>query len=437
MLDKFIAILSDRASSTGDYRRQRAYRSVLKRIRLYIGEEPLRLSTVFMSDFLAGFRKSLLADELCPNTICFYMNMARSIYKAAISEKRIKAVPDLLRFFPTKTVPTKKRAASLETIATLHAANLSAKLKMEQCRDLFMLSFYLQGISFIDLLNLRKSDLNGNRLSYTRQKTGKVVSVCLTDEALEYLSRLLACRENGSSFLLPLLTLKGKDGHRQYQTILRRYNRWLKKLGELLGIRETLTSYVARHSWATMAYHSGVKISIVSQAMGHSAEKTTRIYLSSFEDKHIREANLTVSDAVLRQIRAGDMTNVREEVRKQCASCNGTKSGKNRKTTARTATTSSPERTYAGQERQEYTNRAEQRRMKKEEQKKEEMRKEEERRRMKKEEQKKEQIKKEKERQQMKEKEQKMKKKEQKMKKKEQKMKKEKWKWIKQRMSVS
>jgi hypothetical protein len=149
--------------------------------------------------------------------------------------------------------------------------------------------------------------------------------------------------------------------------------------------------------------------------MGHSSEETTRIYLSSFEEKQLREANLTVSDVILRQVSAGDMTNVREEVRKQCASCNGTKSGKNLKTTSRTATTSSPERTYAGQERQKYTNRAEQRRMKKEEQKKEERRKEEERRRMKK-------------------KEQKMKMKEQKMKKKEQKKKR---KWIKQRMSVS
>lgn len=93
------------------------------------------------------------------------------------------------------------------------------------------------------------------------------------------------------------------DGRRQYQSALRKHNRQLKSLAAYLGLKENLTSYLARHSWATIAYHSGVEVSLVSEAMGHHTEEITRVYLSSFEHKRLAEANRIVLNAILRPVR--------------------------------------------------------------------------------------------------------------------------------------
>jgi hypothetical protein len=178
---------------------------------------------------------------------------------------------------------------------------------------MFMVSLCLQGISFVDLLYLRKGDLQGELLTYSRRKTGAQVCVYVLDEAREYLSRLVDDRED-TLYLLPFITRTGEAGYKQYQSALHRFNEQLKDLAAHLGIRETLTSYVARHTWATMAYHNGVKVSLVSQAMGHSTEEMTYTYLSSFDREEIKGANQAVLDAVLRPIREGSVTGVREEV---------------------------------------------------------------------------------------------------------------------------
>jgi integrase len=348
-LSEFISLLSERAFSAGHYRKYDIYRSISYRIRLYTGNDDPLLDTVFTLDFLNGFRNSLLSSNLSRNTVSFYVNVMRSIYTAAVNSGRLEVDPNLITSFRTKNVPTEKRAISADSIAKLHASDLSLFPDLEQCRDLFMLSFYFQGIPFVDLLHLRKGDLKGNLLTYFRQKTGTLVSVHVLDEAREYLSRLLDSHEANTSCLLPLLTCEGEDGYKQYQTALRRYNRKLKVLAKHLGIEETLTSYVARHTWATMAHHSGVDVAIVSQAMGHRTEEMTHTYLSSFGQEQLREANVTVLNAVLRPIKEGNIQDVREEVREQCASNSKAEYRTNRKAPV--------------EEKKEYTNYVDRRRM--------------------------------------------------------------------------
>lgn len=317
-IDKFMNSISAGYLVSGRYRAYGIYRTVLRRVCAFYGKVPPSLRVVFSAGFLRDFREHLLLGGLSLNTISFYFSTLHSIYVRAVEAGYLPDDPDLFSHISYESVPTGKRAISAEAVSRIHAADLSEVPRLERCRDLFMLSLYLQGMPFVDLAHLRKSNLQGNSLVYQRQKTGGMVRVSIIGPVMAIIEKY-AAETSGSPYLLPLITLSGADGHRQYQSALRRHNRQLKDLAEYLGLSEILTSYVTRHTWATIAYHGGIDVGVVSQGMGHHTEKITRIYLSSFGQDRLKEANLVVLRAILRPIIDGEVTNVREEVKKEIA----------------------------------------------------------------------------------------------------------------------
>lgn len=146
------------------------------------------------------------------------------------------------------------------------------------------MSFYTMGTSFVDLAFLKVSDIRNGRIEYKRKKTGKLHSIKITAPLQAILDTYLHGKE-ADDFILNVI--KSEEVQQQYTNIRdesHRYNRSLKEIGELCGIEQPLTSYVARHSFATIAKYKDVPISIISQALGHSDLKTTEIYLAAFSD---------------------------------------------------------------------------------------------------------------------------------------------------------
>ena len=105
-------------------------------------------------------------------------------------------------------------------------------------------------------------------------------------------------KNDDSPYLLPLITRPGEDEERQYQNMIHLINHHLKNLGEALGLSSKLTSYVARHSWASIAKSQDVPVSAICEAMGHTTERTTRIYLKSFDNTLVDCANQKVLSAI-------------------------------------------------------------------------------------------------------------------------------------------
>lgn len=277
-----------------------AYRSVLRSIASFCGTE-VSLDKAFSREFLFLYQKYLLSKGRSVNTISFYMRMLRSLYNQAVEREVVVFVPKLFSEVCTANDATVKRAASADVIHRLLSLCLPACSKLAFSRDVFLLSIYLQGISFVDLAFLKKADLRGEMISYFRRKTGSKVNVGLIPEAKALIEKYLVLTV-GTSYLLPIIVAPGKDERRQYESALRTYNRHLKQLAVFSGISDNLTSYVARHSWATTAYHSGVAVSVISQAMGHKTEEVTRIYLASFSLEVLSEAN----EAVFAALSSGD-----------------------------------------------------------------------------------------------------------------------------------
>lgn len=158
--------------------------------------------------------------------------------------------------------------------------------------------------TFVDLAYLRKSDLHDNVITYRRRKTGRTLSVTLTPEAMLLVKKHMNC-DPSSPYLFSLLKSREgtKEAYQEYQLALRTFNRQLMLLGELLGLGDKLSSYTARHTWATTAYYCEIHPGIISEAMGHSSITVTETYLKPFQNKKIDEANKRVIDFIRYSVR--------------------------------------------------------------------------------------------------------------------------------------
>lgn len=240
---------------------------------------------------MEGFEQHMLDRNLSPNTTSYYMRNMRRIYNLAVEQK---LTPQLnpFRHVYTGIAKTRKRAAGIDVIRRIKKTSLAECPGVELARDIFMFSFYTRGMSFVDIAALRKSDVAGDRITYRRRKTHKELSLLRTKEIQDIIERHTA---QSGPYLFPLIKDAAQDFRRQYLTASHRINVNLRKLGEKLDLGFPLTMYVARHSWASIARGSNIPLSTISEAMGHSSEKITRIYLSTLDYTAVDRANEIVS----------------------------------------------------------------------------------------------------------------------------------------------
>ena len=173
--------------------------------------------------------------------------------------------------------------------------DLTLNPAMDFARDMFMFSFYTRGMSFIDMAYLKHTDLRNGILSYRRKKTNQQLFIRWEKPMQDIINKY---DSTDSIFILPIIKRKDMDYRRQYINAAHFINQKLKKLGEQLNLSISLTSYVARHTWASIAKSKNISMSIISEAMGHDSESTTRIYLASLDSSIIDKANSIVFNSL-------------------------------------------------------------------------------------------------------------------------------------------
>ncbi len=235
------------------------------------------------------------------NTIGIRFRALRMLYNRAITDRVVKR--DSYPFDDFKVSEfheqTMKRAISkedikrimsleLRTVTTYHSPYLSLG------RDLFLFSYLSCGINLTDMARLRYCDVFEGRLSYHRQKTGRLISFQLQPMALEIIEKYRKPEATPNDYVFPILDRKVHKTEMQKREkihkAMKATNKALRRIGEQLGIPIDLTTYVARHSYATVLKRSGVSTAIISESLGHSSERVTQIYLDSFENSQIDEA---------------------------------------------------------------------------------------------------------------------------------------------------
>lgn len=242
------------------------------------------------SSLMVEYESDLKKMGVCPNSTSFYMRNLRAIYNRAV-EKKLTPQNYPFRHVYTGIDKTVKRAVPLKVIRQLRDLELEANSVEDLARDLFLFSFYTRGMSFVDMAYLKKSDLRNGILSYRRQKTGQQLFIRWEKPMQDIVAKY---DTSATPYLLPIIRDVKTDGRRQYLNAAHFINSRLKKLGELLRLSIPLTSYVARHAWASIAKSKNIPVAVISEAMGHDSENTTRIYLASLDTSVVDKANLAI-----------------------------------------------------------------------------------------------------------------------------------------------
>ena len=247
-------------------------------------------------DFLRDYEKYLKQKGCAETTLNLYFRTLRSTYNKAIEAKHAKkTIYPFDEFKISKfSIKTEKRAISKDDIKLIMNLDLTeASYYIQFAQDLFVFSYLCGGINFTDMANLQQNNIIEGRLLYVRQKTGKKINMLLSDDAnmiiQKYEEQLIE-----SGYLFPILNRNiHKSDTQKYnrrKKVLLKVNNALKEIAKTTGVKANLTTYVARHSYATVLKNSGVNIALIGETLGHSDLKTTQIYLDSFENSQIDEA---------------------------------------------------------------------------------------------------------------------------------------------------
>lgn len=246
------------------------------------------------SDIVESYEAALRKRGNTPNTTSFYMRILRAVYNRAVEEGAIEDEHPFRHVY-TGVEKTVKRALPLTLIRKMKNLDLTDRPTMEYARDMFLLSFYLRGMSFIDMAFLRKKDLADGRITYRRRKTGQALRIGWTKEMQSLIEKY---PKSDTEYLLPILDDNVADKRKAYRNSAYRINRHLKKVGRCLGLKTPLTMYCARHSWASAAKAKGIPLGVISEGMGHDSETTTRIYLASLESSVVDKANSIILNSL-------------------------------------------------------------------------------------------------------------------------------------------
>ena len=287
--------LAEHLKRTGQHRLAETYTSSVNSFLRFRGEQgDIRLDEID-EDLIKEYEYYLLEEcKLCRNTSSFYNRNLRAIYNRAVKKKLTIDRHPFAEVY-TGVDKTAKRSLPIQTVKDIKDLDFGEDIEMAFIRDLYLMSFDLRGISFVDLAMLETDQLKDGYLTYYRQKTRQKLEIKWEKQMQEIVDRY---HVEGSRYLLPILSEDGGDLRRQYLNALHRMNVQLKKIGKLVNCPIPLTTYTARHCWASTAYQLNVPTSSISQALGHDSEKTTRIYLNSLDNRVIDDANLAVIRAV-------------------------------------------------------------------------------------------------------------------------------------------
>jgi len=295
-------------------RTARAYRSAVTRFIRFNGGRDILLGDI-TAGVMNDFQQLMKSEGKSLNTISFYMRTLRAIYNKAIEEgqaPRHKENPFSEVY--TGISPTCKLALTQQELLLLaqfdptlsgiqeEDTRKMRKIKkipeaLRQALAIFLFCFHAQGMGFVDMAHLKKSDVRRDTLRYHRRKTERVVEIQILPSmrrVLDYFAPMTA----ESAYLFPIITDPDKDLRLQYESGLTLQNQRLKRVAAMAGIGKKLSTHCARHSWATVAKGKKLPLSVISEGLGHINQKRTEVYLASLDYSALDRANKLISDAI-------------------------------------------------------------------------------------------------------------------------------------------
>jgi len=238
------------------------------------------------------------------NGLAVYMRSLRAIYNRAITDNIVnvesypfrRSAHDVGKY-QIKTEKTKKRAIDKSVISKIEKEAFDTDdLIRKKYLFYFMFSFYMRGMNFTDMAKLKVSNIKGNVLVYRRSKTKRDFDINIVDKARIILDFFNIKNKKEKEYIFPIVKHKEDTKIKtDIKNIMRLTNRHLNKTAKKLELSINLTTYVSRHSWATIADKAGIDRRIISKGLGHADLQTTNIYI----DDIVSNDDLTAADEII------------------------------------------------------------------------------------------------------------------------------------------
>ncbi len=295
--DKFLAALVDEMRAQSKLGNAKIYNDFGVALNNYRSTSKIVLSDINYN-FLKGFETHLYKRGCTGGGIHHYMRTLRAIFNEAIRRGLVSK-----DFYPFKSQlnpngyslmnlksEAAPRAVSLEDIERIKRIDVASHPNLNLPWKVFLFSYYAFGLNFADLVVLKRANIQNGRIVYRRAKTGKEYSVAITEPMQAILSEFA---RKVSVFLFPFLTesihLTPMQIMNRKHKVLKQINDGLKVISGLLDLPASLTTYVARHTFATTLKDKGVNVAIISECLGHADLSTTQAYLKKFEQSKLDE----------------------------------------------------------------------------------------------------------------------------------------------------
>lgn len=259
------------------------YRTAICSFLSFKAKQDVSLASITQTDVMR-YHQWLQQREVSTNTISCYLRSLRALYNKAVKRHLVKdAKPfERTKIRNNKVVKVALKAAHLQQLCKLQ---LKEKSFQAFSRDLFLFSCYAMGMPPTDVAHLKWTQIKHGFIHYQRQKTKRMIIVKIEPCIQEIINRWGTPE---ATFVFPILS------HMKFDSFLRKHNRTLHELGEKIKLKAPLSSYIARHTWASLAYENNVPIHIISQALGHANPKTTLIYIHELNHQLVADANKKV-----------------------------------------------------------------------------------------------------------------------------------------------
>ena len=272
-----------------------SYKQTLTSFKKFLNHRDIPLSKINLK-FILDYEAKCKGEGMKVNSIGVYLRTLRAIVNRAINDGILNRNNYPFNNYSIKSEKTAKRAISKEDIQKIIDLELEPGSKLWDSLNYFIFMFHLRGMNFIDMAYLKFENLKEGRIEYRRIKTGKLYSIKLTDKAQQIVDHYTKDRTySETDYLFPILPTNLKNNvekeRSKFKDQRRYFNKSLKKIAKLCRIEVSLTTYVTRHTWASMAKFAGIAPAIIGESLGHSDLKTTQTYLANFDNKALDDAN--------------------------------------------------------------------------------------------------------------------------------------------------
>ncbi len=243
--------------------------------------------------FLLSFEHHLRVKGNSDNTISYKIRPLRALHYKYCNEADIPQ-PNAYRRFKVgrlSTVTTKRslNKQQLKKIVEYTPQNNSEKIS----KDMFMFSFFTRGMNMADISKLKRSNIIGDSIVYSRSKTGTTFTITIS-EAI----RLIMEDYEQTGYIFPILKPNHKDEKYSIRLFTKFVNNNLKRIADKLSIPK-LTTYYARYTYSALARENGFSVEMISQALGHKDTKTTKVYMDSFADEQMDKMTSVIFQSIV------------------------------------------------------------------------------------------------------------------------------------------